>query len=173
MPAQSHRLKKVLASMAVVAGIGAGAAGVAAAANNSSSPASSGSNAANSTSPAADTQQQDPSYQGSVTVPEQPNQTEADEAAALQAAAKISADQARQAALAAVPGTAGNVSLDNENGSVVYSVEITDSSGTVTDVKVDAGNGTVLAKDAGGNEAGGTETPGAPEAPETGATATK
>jgi uncharacterized membrane protein YkoI len=166
MSVQSSRLKRILVSLGLVAGIGVGAAGVAAAASNSSSSTPSAPTAASSTT---DTQQQDPSYKGSVTTPEQANQSEADEAAALQAAAKITPDQARQAALAAVPGTAGTVSLDNENGSVVYSVSITDSSGTVTDVKVDAGNASVLAKDAGGNEAGGTaEAPGSTtEAPET------
>lgn len=165
MPAQSPRLKRILASIAIAGGLGVGAAGVAAAATNSSSSTPSGSTAA---STATDTQQQDPSYQSSVTSPEQANQSEADEAKALEAAAKISPDQARQAALAAVPGTAGSVSLDNENGNVVYSVQITDSSGTVTDVKVDAGNGSVLAKDAGHEAGGGTEAPGsATEAPET------
>jgi uncharacterized membrane protein YkoI len=157
MSAQSTRLKRTLASIGLVAGVGVGAAGVAAAASNSTSSTPSGSTAA---SQVAGGQQQDPNYQASVTVPEQANQSEADEAKALEAAATTSPDQARQAALAADPGTAGTVSLDNENGNVVYSVEITDSTG-MTDVKVDAGNGTVLAKGTPSNETGGgAETPG-------------
>ena len=56
--------------------------------------------------------------------------------------------------LAAVPGTAGTATLENENGNVVYSVIVTTSTGAV-DVKVDAGNGKVLAQDAGGNETEG------------------
>lgn len=60
----------------------------------------------------------------------------------LASLARISADQAVQAALAAHPGTAANkVELDSENGCLVYSVELTNQS----DVKVDAGNGHVLA----------------------------
>jgi uncharacterized membrane protein YkoI len=165
MSAQSPRLKRILASIAIAGGLGVGAAGIAAAATNASSPTPSGSTTG---SGATDSQQQDPSYQSSVTLPEQANQSQADEAKALEAAAKTSPDQARHAALAAVPGTTGNVSLDNEDGNVVYSVEVTDSNGTVTDVKVDAGNGTVLAKDAPHNETGGgTDTSGsATEAPE-------
>ena len=113
-------------------------------------------------------QTQDPSYKSSVTAPEQNGQNEADQSAALQSMAKISPDQARDAALAAVPGTADKVELDNENGNVVYSVSITDASGAKTDVKVDAGNGSVLHKDSGdANEPAGAETPNGQEAPET------
>jgi uncharacterized membrane protein YkoI len=113
-------------------------------------------------------QTQDPSYTSSVTAPEQNGQSEADQSAALQSLAKISPDQARDAALAAVPGTAGKVELDNENGNVVYSVQITDASGKVIDVKVDAGNGSVLHQATDQNEAGkGAETPNGQEAPET------
>jgi len=113
-------------------------------------------------------QTQDPSYSSSVTAPEQNGQSEADQSAALQSLAKISPDQARDAALAAVPGTAGKVELDNENGNVVYSVQITDASGKVIDVKVDAGNGSVLHQDTDQNGADkGAETPNGQEAPET------
>jgi uncharacterized membrane protein YkoI len=126
---------------------------------------------------------QDPAYTGSITVPDDGKDdgtgTGADEAAqaqVLQGLATISADQARDAALAAVPGTADKVSLDNENGSVVYSVEVAGADSMVTDVKVDAGNGQVLAQDTGDdsasegtggeNEASGTEQPDGAELPE-------
>lgn len=63
----------------------------------------------------------------------------------------------------AAPGQVIKVSLDNENGNVVYSVEIRTSTGIV-DVKVDAGNGTVLALDSGehddAREIGRSETEG-------------
>lgn len=72
---------------------------------------------------------------------------ESGESAALQSQAKITPDQAKQAALAAVPGTADKVELENENGTVVYGVEVTDSAGQKTDVKVDAGNGSVVSKE--------------------------
>ncbi|HEY3316654.1 MAG TPA: PepSY domain-containing protein [Bacillota bacterium] len=68
------------------------------------------------------------------------------EAASLQAMAKITPDQAKAAALQAVPGTVLKVELDNENGNLVYSVEIKTANGD-QDVKVDAGNGTVVAQD--------------------------
>ena len=88
---------------------------------------------------------------------------EASEAAALASQAKVTADQARAAALARFPGaTVGKIELDHENGAVVYSVELKDSAGTGQDVKVDATNGTVLSA-----QAEGAETPGTPEGPET------
>jgi uncharacterized membrane protein YkoI len=99
--------------------------------------------------------------------------TAADETAenqALQKLATLSPDQARDAALAAVPGTANKVELGNENGFVIYSVEVAGAGGTATDVKADADNGQVLAQDSGqdsasegGNEAPGTEQPGGSE----------
>jgi len=91
---------------------------------------------------------QDPSYATSITAPQDEGSSEADEAKALASLATITPEQARDAALAAVPGTAGKVELDNENGAVVYSVEITDSAGAEIDVKVDAGNGQVVHQDA-------------------------
>lgn len=69
---------------------------------------------------------------------------EADEAAALASKATISEQQARDAALAANPGASvTKVSLDDENGTVVYSVEL--SSGA--DVKVDAQSGKIVSTD--------------------------
>ena len=44
------------------------------------------------------------------------------------------------------------VSLDNENGNLVYSVEIKTASNEVKDVKVDAGSGNVLYEDSAGSE---------------------
>jgi len=89
---------------------------------------------------------QEPSYQASVKVPEPEPQD-------LSGLAKINADQAKEAALKANPGaTASAVELDNENGNLVWSVEL--SSGS--DVKVDAGNGQVVH----------TEQPGADDAQE-------
>lgn len=84
---------------------------------------------------------QDPQLNGSIAVDESQfdGLGEADEAAALAPLAKISTDEAVAAATAEVPGDAGKVELDNENGSLVYSVEIGGQ-----DVKVDAGTGVVL-----------------------------
>jgi uncharacterized membrane protein YkoI len=64
----------------------------------------------------------------------------------------ITEAQARQAAEACVPGTAvTKITLDDENGVLVYSVELGS-----TDVKVDARTGTVIRIDTGAdNESGG------------------
>ncbi len=59
----------------------------------------------------------------------------------LSSLALITAEQAQEAALAAYPGaTVTEVELDNENGCLVYSVEL----GNDLDIKVDAGNGVIL-----------------------------
>jgi hypothetical protein len=97
-------------------------------------------------------------YTSSVTVADSGTDSEANDAA-LAGLAKISPDQAKAAALAAVPGTAGKVELENEDGNVVYGVEVTTASGSTMDVKVDAGNGKVLSQEADD----GAEGTGAPE----------
>ena len=106
----------------------------------------------------AQPQVQPPASTSSETGQEQGGANEQSESAALASQAKISIDQARAAALAHVPGaTIGKVELDNENGTVVYSVHLTDSAGKAQDVKVDATNATVLQTQADG-----------PDGPETG-----
>lgn len=105
-----------------------------------------------------DTEQNDdqsPAYKGSIQLPQGKESAEvpdAQEQAQLQALAKITPDQAKQAALAVVPGTVTSVKLGDENGSLVYEVIIGN-----TEVKVDAGNGKVLHQEAAGtdNEKGG------------------
>ena len=98
--------------------------------------------------------QQTPQLNGSIIAPQtaDDSQTETAEAAILAGLAKISVEQAQSAALAANAGTTVvKASLDNENGTLVYSVELSNGS----DVKVDAGNGQILAIDAGAAENGG------------------
>lgn len=99
-------------------------------------------------------QEQQPGPAGSIQVPQnQGGQSEADEGAALQSLAKITPDQAKAAALAQYPGaTVTKVELGNENGSLVYSVQLTDTAGKSWDVKVDAGTGKVLHAEADGPE---------------------
>ena len=65
----------------------------------------------------------------------------------LRALAKITPQQAQQAAESAVAGKATSVKLENENGSLVYSVAIAQK-----EVKVDAGNSRVLYTDSLNNE---------------------
>jgi uncharacterized membrane protein YkoI len=97
--------------------------------------------------------QQDPSYTGSILIDQTATEgmSEADESAALAGQATLTSDQAQVAALAANPGaTVVKVELDNENGTLVYSVELSNGS----DVKVDAGNGAILHTDTGGDNEG-------------------
>jgi len=100
---------------------------------------------------------EDPALNSSVSAPAEqengPEVSEADESAALEGLATVTPDEAEAAALAAVPGTAVRPELENENGSVVYGVEVTQADGTVVDVKVDAGNGDVLAQEDESDEA--------------------
>lgn len=84
-----------------------------------------------------------PAYTGSITVDQTRTEgmSEADESAALQGQATITAEQAQAAAEAANAGAkATKVELDNENGVLVYSVQLDNG----LDVKVDAGNGSIL-----------------------------
>jgi uncharacterized membrane protein YkoI len=75
--------------------------------------------------------------------PEAESPAERAESTRFQSLAKITAEQARAAALAQVPGTATSVELENEDGNLVYGVSVKTASGE-RDVKVDAGNGKVL-----------------------------
>ena len=153
------RPQKFLFTAAAAAGLAAGGVGIASAATTLSTPA-----------PASATAES-PSYTGSVTVPDNGKDTgtgnETAESSQLQGLAKITPDQARQAALGAVPGTASTPVLEDENGNVVYGVEIQTATGTA-DVKVDAGNGTVLSQDTGDNneKQSASETDSGPETPD-------
>jgi uncharacterized membrane protein YkoI len=96
--------------------------------------------------------EQQPQYTGSIIVDESQYEgmSEADEAAALQAMAIVSSAEAEAVALDANPGTSVvKTELDNENGVLVYSVELSND----LDVKVDAGNGEVLHTEEAGNDA--------------------
>ncbi len=98
------------------------------------------------TQPLAQTQMknatQEPMIKGSILLPAEQKgveMTDAQESAQYLKLAKITLDQARAAALAAVPGTVTSIKLDEEDGYLVYEVEI----GT-QEVIIDAGNGKVL-----------------------------
>jgi uncharacterized membrane protein YkoI len=106
------------------------------------------------------TQEEQPSYQGSIAAPEGQGD-EAAESSQLESLAKIDQATAEQAALKAVPGTVKNTELENENGFVVYGVEINGNDGQTHDVKVDAGNAEVLHQDVdGADENSGSENVG-------------
>lgn len=93
-----------------------------------------------------DTNEQSPVYTSSIVVDDTQNEglSEADESTALADMATITPEQAKNSALTANPGTTVvKIELDNENGAVVYSVELDNG----MDVKVDAGNGDILYTD--------------------------
>lgn len=71
------------------------------------------------------------------------DKAEGAESERLKSLARITPEQAQAAALAQVPGTVRKVELENEDGNVVYGVEIKTADGE-NDVKVDAGDGRVL-----------------------------
>jgi uncharacterized membrane protein YkoI len=63
------------------------------------------------------------------------------------ALAKLTSDQAVAKALDAVKGKVLNTELENENGFLVFGVEVVTADKAIVDVKVDAGSGKVLAMD--------------------------
>ena len=90
-----------------------------------------------------DPDEQLPSYDSSIRVDDAQYKglSEAEEAAALAGLATVTLEQAKAAALEANPGaTVVKMELGNENGALVYEVELDNG----LDVKVDAGNGTIL-----------------------------
>jgi hypothetical protein len=152
-----------LAAVGVAAVVLGGGATIAAASGNS--PATTGADTQQAGGeqndgldggPGSEQQAADPSFTGTVPAPAETEQqdgqegsgSDAQEKAALEALATVSKSGAERAALTAVPGTVAGTDLDNENGWVVYSVEVNGADGTVTEVTVDAGNGSVLAQQA-------------------------
>jgi uncharacterized membrane protein YkoI len=89
---------------------------------------------------------QDPKYACSISVPANTPTVK------LAALAKLSTRQADAAASAVVAGTVIGVQLDDENGCLVYAVQINGSDGKIHDVKVDAGTGKVLHQGLGGED---------------------
>ncbi len=81
------------------------------------------------------------SYKGSISAPDQNDSS-------LQQVAKVDQAAAEQAALEAVPGTVHEAELEtSDNGYVVYDIEIAGDDGKNHEVKVDAGNGEILHQD--------------------------
>src|SRR5205085_6845758 len=79
--------------------------------------------------------------------------------AALAAQAKITQQQAEQAALAASPGnTVDHSRLGDNNGTIFWDVDFSNGGG----VTVDAQTGKVIATEAAGTDHGGNGKPGAP-----------
>ena len=164
-----HLSKRRLAAVGLAAAVlaGGGASIAAAAGGTSPSTASDEQQTDGETQdgqdggPGSEQEVQDPAFTGTVAAPAETEQADgqegsagdAQEKAALEALTSVSQRDAEAAAVSAVPGgTVTETDLGNENGWVVYSVEVTGTDGTVTEVTVDAGNGTVLAHQAQGAE---------------------
>ncbi len=114
-------------------------------------------------------EQQEPSINGSVKAPGGAGQDESAETQQLQGLAKIDQAQAEKAALGAVSGTVKDAELGDENGSVIWEVEVAAANGTLHEVKVDAGNGQILAQaadDEGSEQGEANEANEGPEGPE-------
>ena len=58
--------------------------------------------------------------------------------------AKITEEAATKTALEKVPGTVNQVELEDENGTIVYGIEVVSTDGTQQDVKVDAQTGKIV-----------------------------
>jgi uncharacterized membrane protein YkoI len=80
--------------------------------------------------------------QGTIRLPNEANQE-----AAQASLAKITIQQALTAALSRQSGTVLRAELQDEDGFLVYNVEIASGDNQVHEVKVDAGNGSVLRVD--------------------------
>lgn len=175
--ATTNKVKKVIYSSLFGLGLTAGGVTLASAATTQEKPPTTveasdasakndGADTESTESKAAEHDDPDekPNYTSSVTVPvtkEGPEGSDANEGskaeedradkaerAKLEKAAKIDAKAASKAATDKVPGTVGDVELDEEHGNVVYEVEVTAKDGTETDVIVDAGNGKILSQQA-------------------------
>ncbi len=64
--------------------------------------------------------------------------------AKLAGQAKITMEQAREAALRRAPGTVESSELEREQGKLVYSFDIRNAHGTITEVQVSAINGKIV-----------------------------
>ena len=69
---------------------------------------------------------------------------EAQEKAKLESQAKITKEQAQETALKRAPGTVESGELEKEHGKRVYSFDIRNSKGTITEVQVSAITGKIV-----------------------------
>ncbi|GAA5514576.1 hypothetical protein Dcar01_03332 [Deinococcus carri] len=148
--------RTVLLALATTAAVGVPLAGYAFAQTNPAQTAPAQTSTAQSQNTGdndAETQDdQTPAYRSSIQLPPEPQGAEvpdAQEEAQLRTLARITPQQATQAAQATVPGTVSSVKLEDEDGNLVYAALV-----GRTEVKVDAGNGRVLHQEAADTENG-------------------
>jgi len=68
-----------------------------------------------------------------------------DDDAVMVGQARLTSSEAAAIATTALPGKVIETKLDNENGYLIWEVEIIDANGHETELKIDAGNGRLLA----------------------------
>ncbi len=69
--------------------------------------------------------------------------------------AKVPIDQAVKTATDTVPGTVVEAELEKKHGKTVWEVEVVGSDGSVTEVHIDAADGTVIDTESKGDKKGG------------------
>lgn len=101
-------------------------------------------------------EEQDSAIKGTIPAPEaKGEENDAAETKRLEGLAKIDKAAAEKAALDAVPGTVKETQLQDDDGFVVYEVKVAGKDGKPHEVKVDAGDGTVLGQEADDNDGHG------------------
>ena len=152
--------KAAIAATAIGGVLLAGGATIAAAAPDDSKSTGSSSSATDEPGAEDENEKDEAAVTGTITAPaEVPEGEEAAdgsadekaqeeaETAALADLATVTEDQARTAVTDAVPGTVDKMELDEEDGFVVWEAEITQADGTMMEVLIDAGDGSVLTQE--------------------------
>lgn len=86
-------------------------------------------------------------YEGSLRAPATDLESDLAEDRELRELATVGNDGAKEAALEEIPGEATRAEIDEENGFVVWTVDVTAKDGDHHEVTVDAGNREVLASE--------------------------
>lgn len=103
-----------------------------------------------------DNDKNNPAYIGSISLgtmdatadSAETQESEAQEDASLASKATITAAQTQETVQAAFPSaTVSTANIGDENGYLIYEVNVTQGDGTILEVKVDAGNGAILAQE--------------------------
>jgi uncharacterized membrane protein YkoI len=98
-------------------------------------------------------EEQEPAIKGTIPAPEaKGEENKATETKRLEGLAKIDKAAAEKAALDAVPGEVQKTELNDEDGFVVYDVDVLGKDGKTTELKVDAGDATILAQETEDND---------------------
>jgi uncharacterized membrane protein YkoI len=93
-------------------------------------------------------EEQKPAIKGTIPAPEaKGEEKKVAETKRLRGLAKIDEAAAKKAALDTVPGEVKKIELGDEDGFLVYDIDVLGQDGKTTELKVDAGDGTILAQE--------------------------